>query len=56
MNYSVKPKYILISGDAVFFSKWGVTQNMLWVNPGLNLGRTAVLLALFDIMITAVST
>jgi len=26
MNYSAKPKYILISGDAVFFPKWGVTQ------------------------------
>ena len=27
MNYSANPKYILISSDAVFFSKREVTQN-----------------------------
>jgi hypothetical protein len=63
MNYSAKPKYILISSDAVFFPKCGVTQNIFCVNPGpavyisgFNWGRAAVLLALFAIMITALNT
>jgi hypothetical protein len=64
MNYSANPKYIFISGDAVFFSKRKVTQNISCLDEPrtnslymwLKLGRSAVLLALFDIMITAVNT
>jgi len=64
MNYSANSKYILISGDALFFSKREVTQNISCLGEPrtnnlyiwLKLGRSAVLLALFDIMITAVNT